>query len=72
MTRIRFEEVSVKGMRRWVVNGKKRQETRKFWQTLSPFNKAADGTPKTRDQIYEQILRERRDWEAKVAEVEGD
>lgn len=58
--RINFDEVAVKATRRWVdESGKKRQETRKFWQTINPFNKGADGLPKTRDQILKEILAER-------------
>ncbi len=63
--RVNFQEVSVKGTRRWKdAEGKKRQQTKKFFQTISPFNKNADGSPKTREQILIQIKAERDAWEA--------
>lgn len=35
--------------------GKKCTRTKKFWQTLNPFNKNADGSVKTRDQIMDEL-----------------
>jgi hypothetical protein len=63
-TRYTFDEVSVKGVKRWKdpVTGKPRQETRKFFQTINPFNKNAVGVPKARDEILEEIKKERDDW----------
>jgi hypothetical protein len=59
----RFDEVSIKATRRWAdADGKKRQQTRKFWQTLNPFNKSADGTPKNRAQIVAELIAERDEW----------
>jgi hypothetical protein len=60
--RIRFEEVKIKGVRRWIENGKKRQETRTFMQTLNPFNTDADGCPKSRCQILKELYAERDEW----------
>ena len=64
MTRYTFNEVAVKGVKRWKdpVSSKPRQETRKFWQTINPFNRNADGTHKTREQIMIEIKRERDEW----------
>lgn len=62
MTRISFEEVRLKGIRRWKENGKPRQETRVFMQTINPFNRDADGLPKTREQIERELLAERAEW----------
>ena len=63
MTRINFQEVNVKAIRRWKdESGKKRQETKTFYQTISPFNKGPDGEPKTRDQIMAEITKERDEW----------
>ena len=69
--RIKFEEVSVKGVRRWIdsSDGKRRQETRKFYQTISPFNKGPDGMPKTRQQIMEEVIAERDAWLTKADEA---
>ena len=60
--RITFQEVSVKATRRWTEDGKKRQETRKFWQTINPFNKNVDGAMKNRDEIYTEICAQRDAW----------
>lgn len=61
--RYRFAEVSIKAVRRWVdADGKKRQQTRKFFQTINPFNKNADGTQKTRDQIMVELKAQRDEW----------
>lgn len=64
MTRYVFNEVSIKGVKRWKdpVSGKPRQETRKFFQTINPFNKDDRGEPKCRDQILKEIKRERDEW----------
>lgn len=56
MSRISFDEVSVRGTRRWKdADGKRHQQTRKFYQTINPFNKNADGSLKTREQIQHEI-----------------
>lgn len=62
--RVTFEEVSVKGTKRWKdpVTGKPRQHTRTFMQTINPFNKDNRGEPKLRDQILKEIKRERDEW----------
>lgn len=60
--KIRFEEVKISATRRWTENGKRRQETRVFMQTINPFNKNADGLPKTREQIFQELKTERDAW----------
>lgn len=64
MTRIHFDEVSIKRTFRWrdPVTGKARQETKKFWQTVNPFNKGADGFPKTRGEIMSELEQQARLW----------
>lgn len=58
-----FEEVSITAVKRWKdETGKKRQETRKFYQTLNPYNKNADGTPKSCEQILTELKAERDAW----------
>ena len=58
-----FEEVSVKATRKWIdCNGKKRQETKKFYQTINPFNKNTDGTVKNYTQIMEEICAKGNEW----------
>lgn len=61
--RVTFTEVSIYAIRRWKdVNGKRRQKTRKFSQTLNPFNKNQDGSLKTREQIITELKAERDAW----------
>jgi hypothetical protein len=64
MTRITFEKVSIKRTFRWTdpVTRKSRQETKKFWQTVSPFNRNVHGDPKSRQQIREELESEARLW----------
>ena len=57
-----FEKVSVKAVRRWVENGKKRQQTKEFYQTLNPYNVNADGSVKTKSEIFTEITKEKNDW----------
>lgn len=47
---------------------KKMVRVKKFEQTVNPFNKGADGFPKTALQIKEEIVAEGRAWEAKAHE----
>ena len=64
MKRVKFEEVSIKRTFRWrdPVTGKVHQETKKFWQTVNPFNHGADGSPKTRGQIMFELEQQARLW----------
>lgn len=66
MTTISFQRVAIKGVRRWKENGKPRQKTMTFEQTINPFNKDKDGFPKTREQIMHELKRERDRWESEV------
>lgn len=60
--RITFDEISMKAKRVWTENGKNRQETRTFMQTVNPFNKNADGSVKTREEIYAELNAQRKAW----------
>jgi hypothetical protein len=62
--RVTFNEVSLKGVKRWVdpVTGKNRQETRKFWQTVNPFNKNDKGEVKSSGEIMAELKRECDEW----------
>ena len=59
-----FEEVAVTATKRWkdAETGRPRQQTKKFWKTLNPFNVNADGTPRTRAQIIALLIAERDQW----------
>lgn len=51
-----FQEVKVKAVKRWVdVNGKKRQQTKTFMQTINPFNRDDEGRIKTYSQISKEL-----------------
>lgn len=59
----RFEQVKVKATKKWIDgDGKKRQRTCSFSQTLNPFNKNGDGSIKTREQIMAEICFQRDQW----------
>lgn len=63
MVTVRFREVAIRGTHRWKdTEGKWHQQTRRFWQTLSPFNRDADGDPKSAAQIMAEIQQERIAW----------
>lgn len=71
--RVVFEEVKIKGVRRWKdENGKPRQQTRIFLQTINPFNKLPDGTRKDRQTIMAELLAERKDWLAERPVTNGN
>ena len=57
-----FEKVSVKAVRRWVENGKKRQQTKEFYQTINPYNVNADGSVKSKSEILTEIKKEKAYW----------
>lgn len=59
-----FNEVAIKRTRRWKdpESGKNRQETRKFFQTINPFNTNAEGLPKSREEIMDEIKAEGDKW----------
>ena len=65
MTRVSFDEVRVTGHRAGtcVVCQKKRLRTMHFWQTINPYNRNADGYPKSREEILAEVRRERDAWE---------
>lgn len=59
---ITFQQIKVCGVRRWTENGKRRQETKVFMQTINPFNKNADGLVKTSAEIIDELRIERDKW----------
>ncbi|MFA5040034.1 MAG: hypothetical protein WC464_00170 [Bdellovibrionales bacterium] len=52
---VNFNEVSIKARRTVFVDGKKKIQQRKFYQTLNPFNKNTDGTIKNRNDIIKEL-----------------
>jgi len=60
---IRFDEIVVKGVFRWkAADGKTRQETKRFSQTVNPFNKNSAGLVKTAGEIQRELMTERDLW----------
>ncbi|MDO6489280.1 hypothetical protein Q4503_16415 [Colwellia sp. 6_MG-2023] len=57
-----FTEVSIKGVKKWKEDGKNKQKTKKFFQTLNPYNRNSDGDIKTRAEILKEITKERDEW----------
>jgi len=44
--------------------GKRLKRSRKFYQTMNPFNKLPDGTVKSADDIYRELRAQAKAWEA--------
>jgi len=65
MATVTFNEIAIHGMKSVKCAGGCRRtlkRSRKFYQTLSPFNKNAAGELKSRDQIWDELQAERRAW----------
>lgn len=67
MVTVTFDEVSIKGRVRVKCShpgcNKMVQRTKKFHQTLNPWNTNKDGNVKTREQIRADLFNEREKWE---------
>ncbi|MDP1931950.1 MAG: hypothetical protein Q8L60_10885 [Gammaproteobacteria bacterium] len=62
-TRAHFEEVSLRAERTVIdENGKKRKQKKKFYQTINPFNKRANGSVKDRDFIMLELREQAQQW----------
>lgn len=68
MPRYTFEEVVLRETRRWKdpITGKTRQKTKKFSQTLNPFNKNGQGEVKTREEIRAELRVQADAWLAEA------
>lgn len=65
MTTITFDEVAIHGQKSVKCTGgcgRTLRRSKKFWQTLSPFNKTATNELKSRDQINAELRAERDTW----------
>lgn len=64
--RLTFAEVKMYGRKRTKCSGgcgRILARQRKFYQTMSPFNKLPDGTVKSSCDIYEELKKSVRMWE---------
>lgn len=64
-TRVTFNEVTLHGQKSVKCAGgcgRTLKRSKKFWQTLSPFSKTANGELKSRDQIHVELRAERDAW----------
>jgi hypothetical protein len=60
---IRFQEVSVTAKVVWIDEaGKRRQQSKKFTQTINPFNKNAWGEEKTASEIRKELRANGETW----------
>lgn len=59
-----FEEIKVRGSKTVKCDGcgKPLKRSRTFSQTVSPFNKNADGSIKSRSEIYTELCADRVKW----------
>ena len=57
MSKVSFDEIVLRVRRNGKCGrcGKRTRRTRKFWQTMNPFNRNADGLPKTRIEILKEL-----------------
>lgn len=60
--KVYFEQVTLKAKKTFLDNGKRRQQTHVFMQTINPYNKNADGSQKSRIQIMDELRKERDKW----------
>lgn len=60
--RVNFNEISIRGTKKFYINDKIVTRTKKFYQTLNPFNKNKYGNPKTKEEILEALIIERDLW----------
>lgn len=59
----RFKEIKVKATHRWIdADGKRRQKTQVFMQTVNPFNKDKRGRVKSEAQILNEVREAREKW----------
>ena len=63
--RVTFEEVSIRAKKQCKCTGcgKRLTRSKKFWQTLSPFNTKAAGVPKEAADIRKELMREVELWQ---------
>jgi hypothetical protein len=64
MTTYTFTEVARHAEKsgKCAVCGRPCKRAEKFWQTLNPFNKNADGQPKSRDEIWAELDEKVKVW----------
>lgn len=62
---VRFDEVRYRATKRGPCARcqKVHQRVRVFWQTLNPWNCAANGAPKTREQIMMELRHQAVNWQ---------
>lgn len=68
---VTFDEISIRRTRTYVdpSTGKRKQQSRKFWQTANPFNRNADGSVKSREEIMRELRRAANRWEAGLPDL---
>ena len=69
--RIVFPVVRYRAEKFIVVNGKRRKRQKTFEQTVNPFNRNADGSVKSHDQVREDVRAEALAWQRQTPEGEG-
>lgn len=65
---VRFESVNLTGFKQGKCADcdKRTKRTKRFTQTINPYNRNPDGSVKTRDQVYESVRSEIDRWKALV------
>ena len=70
-TTVNFEEVKIKSTFKWMEDGKKRQKTEIFMQTINPFNKNWKGKMKSRKEIMKELIAKRDKWQRDMKAKHG-
>ena len=67
MARIYVQEIKLYAEKncKCSICGKRLKRRRKFYQTINPFNKRADGEVKTYSDIYPELREDAQKWERK-------
>lgn len=62
--RVNFQEVAIRSSKSGCCPrcDKRASRSEKFWQTINPFNKTADGRVKGRNDIYAELMIKRDAW----------
>jgi hypothetical protein len=73
MPLIKFEQVKLKATFKWrSVEGRMRQRTKVFWQTINPFNIGKGNQPKNRYEIMDELQVQKRLWLLRMGNATTD
>jgi hypothetical protein len=60
---VRFDEIKCSSTRNGkCACGKRVTRSKTFYQTVNPYNRNKDGSPKTRNEVWDSVREEARNW----------